>query len=275
MASSNFSFSALLGGNNNTLNQTLNKLSESFSRLSSGSRINKASSDPAGQALASALESVIVQVGQASRNVGDALSAISIADGATEQVQNLNIRLQELATQSANGTLSDSDRAALQAEYSSTVQEIQRISETTQFNGIKLLDGGSASIQVGVDNSPSSTLNVGGLNVKELASSLASQDISTQAGAQAALDAAQNFSETLSSERSSSLGAAQARLDSIDSSLAAKQQTDQEALSRIQDIDYAEEIAQATALTIRAQTSTALQAQTYNLNANVIKTLLS
>ncbi len=275
MASSNFSFSSLLGGNNTTLNQTLNKLSESFSRLSTGSRINKASSDPAGQALASALESVIVQVGQASRNVGDALSAISIADGAAEQVQNLNIRIQELATQSANGTLSDSDRAALQAEYSSTVQEIQRISETTQFNGIKLLDGGSASIQVGIDNSPSSTLNVGGLNVKDLASSLASQNISTQAGAQAALDAAQNFSETLSSERSSSLGAAQARLDSIDSSLAAKRQTDQEALSRIQDVDYAEEIAQATALTIRAQTSTALQAQTYNLNANVIKTLLS
>lgn len=274
MASSNFNFSALLGGNT-SLNQTLNKLSESFSRLSIGSRINKASSDPAGQALASALESVIVQVGQASRNVGDALSAISIADGAAEQVQNLNTRLQELATQSANGTLSDSDRAALQAEYSSTVQEIQRISETTQFNGIKLLDGGSASIQVGVDASPSSTLNVGGLNVKDLASSLASQNIGTQAGAQAALDAAQNFSQTLSSERSSSLGAAQARLDSIDSSLAAKRQTDQEALSRIRDVDYAEEIAQATALTIRAQTSTALQAQTYNLNANVIKTLLS
>lgn len=275
MASSNFSFSSLLGGNNTTLNQTLNKLSESFSRLSTGSRINKASSDPAGQALASALESVIVQVGQASRNVGDALSAVSIADGAAEQVQNLNTRLQELATQSANGTLSDSDRAALQAEYSSTVQEIQRISETTQFNGIKLLDGGSASIQVGIDNSPNSTLNVGGLNVKDLASSLASQNISTQAGAQAALDATQNFSETLSSERSSSLGAAQVRLDSIDSSLSAKRQTDQEALSRIQDVDFAEEIAQATALTIRAQTSTALQAQTYNLNANVIKTLLS
>jgi flagellin len=275
MASSNFSFSSLLGGNNSTLNQTLNKLSESFSKLSTGSLLKKASSDPAGLAVASALESVIVQVGQASRNVGDAISAASIADGATEQVQDLNTRLQELAMQAANGTLSDSDRAVLQAEYSSTVQEIQRISETTQFNGINLLDGGSISIQVGVDNSPSSTLNVGGLNVQELASSLASQDISTQAGAQAALDATQGFSDALSAQRGSSLGAAQARLDSIDSSLSAKRQTDQEALSRIQDADYAEEVAQATALMIRAQTGTALQAQTYNLNANVIKTLLS
>jgi flagellin len=275
MASSSFSFSSLLGGNDSTLNQTLNKLSESFSRLSTGSRLNKASSDPAGQAIASALESVIVQVGQASRNVGDALSAVSIADGAAEQVQSLNIRLQELATQSANGTLSDSDRSALQAEYSSTVQEIQRIAETTQFNGTNLLDGTSLSIQVGVDNSSNSNLNVGGLNIKEMASSLASQDISTQAGAQAALDAAQTFSDTLSSQRSSSLGAAQARLDSIDSSLSAKRQADQEALSRIEDADYAEEIAQATALMIRAQTGTALQAQTYNLNVNVIKTLLS
>jgi flagellin len=190
-------------------------------------------------------------------------------------VQSLNIRLQELATQSANGTLSDSDRSALQAEYSSTVQEIQRIAETTQFNGTNLLDGTSLSIQVGVDNSSNSNLNVGGLNIKEMASSLASQDISTQAGAQAALDAAQTFSDTLSSQRSSSLGAAQARLDSIDSSLSAKRQADQEALSRIEDADYAEEIAQATALMIRAQTGTALQAQTYNLNVNVIKTLLS
>lgn len=275
MASSNFSFSSLLGGNDTTLNKTLNKLSESFSRLSTGSRINKASSDPAGQAIASALESVIVQVGQASRNVGDAISAVAIADGAAEQVQSLNVRLQELATQSANGTLSDSDRSALQAEYSSTVQEIQRIAETTEFNGTKLLDGTSLSIQVGVDNSSNSNLNVGGLNIKQLASSLASQDISTQGGAQAALSAAQTFSDTLSSQRSSSLGAAQSRLDSIDSSLSAKRQTDQEALSRIQDVDYAEEVAQATALTIRAQTGTALQAQTYNLNANVIKTLLS
>ncbi len=275
MASSSFSFSNLLGGNNSTVNQTLNKLSESFTKLTTGSRINKASSDPAGQAIASALESVIVQVGQASRNVGDAVSLVSIADGAAEQVQNLNTRLQELATQSANGTLSDGDRAALQAEYSSTVQEIQRIAETTQFNGINLLNGGSASIQVGVDSSANSSLSVAGLNIKELASSLASQNISTQGAAQAALDATQNFADTLSSQRSSAFGATQSRLDSIDSSLSAKRQTDQEALSRIQDADYAEEVAQATALMIRAQTGTALQAQTYNLNANVIKTLLS
>jgi flagellin len=275
MAIANFSFSSLLGSNTNSQNQTLKKLSESFSRLASGSRLTSASSDPAGSAIASALQSVIVQVGQATRNVGDAVSLVSIADGAAEQTQNLNIRLQELATQSANGTLSDSNRAALQAEFSAVTQEIQRIAETTEFNGVKLLDGSSTSIQIGVENDPNSALSVGGLDIKQLASSLTSLDISTQAGAQAALDATQAFAESLTSQTSSSIGAAQSRLDSIDNSLRSKQQTDQEALSRIQDIDYAEEVATATALTIQAQVGTALNAQAKNLNASVIKTLLS
>lgn len=275
MASSNFNFSSLLGGGSTTtLNKTLNKLSDSFARLATGSRLTKASADPAGIAIAAALESVVVQVGQATRNVADATSAVSIADSASEQVQGLNVRLQELAAQSANGTLSDGNRAALQAEFSAITQEIQRIADTTEFNGTKLLDGSSISVQVGVDSSSNSSLNVGGLNVKQLAQSLASQNIGTQSGAQAAIDATQTFADSLTSQRSSALGAAQARLDSIDSSLRAKSQTDQEALSRIRDVDYAAEIATATALKIRAEVSTALVAQS-NLNANVVKSLLS
>lgn len=274
MASSNFNFSSLLGGSTTTLNKTLNKLSDSFARLATGSRLTKASADPAGIAIAAALESVVVQVGQATRNVADATSAVSIADSASEQVQGLNVRLQELAAQSANGTLSDGNRAALQAEFSAITQEIQRIADTTEFNGTKLLDGSSISVQVGVDSSSNSSLNVGGLNVKQLAQSLASQNIGTQSGAQAAIDATQSFADSLTSQRSTALGAAQARLDSIDSSLRAKSQTDQEALSRIRDVDYAAEIATATALKIRAEVSTALVAQS-NLNANVVKSLLS
>jgi len=275
MASSNFNFSSLLGGGSTTtLNKTLNKLSDSFARLATGSRLTKASADPAGIAIAAALESVVVQVGQATRNVADATSAVSIADSASEQVQGLNVRLQELAAQSANGTLSDGNRAALQAEFSAITQEIQRIADTTEFNGTKLLDGSSISVQVGVDSSSNSSLNVGGLNVKQLAQSLASQNIGTQSGAQAAIDATQTFADSLTSQRSSALGAAQARLDSIDSSLRAKSQTDQEALSRIRDVDYAAEIATATALKIRAEVSTALVAQS-NLNANIVKSLLS
>jgi flagellin len=275
MASSNFNFSSLLGGGSTTtLNKTLNKLSDSFARLATGSRLTKASADPAGIAIAAALESVVVQVGQATRNVADATSAVSIADSASEQVQGLNVRLQELAAQSANGTLSDGNRAALQAEFSAITQEIQRIADTTEFNGTKLLDGSSIAVQVGVDSSSNSSLNVGGLNVKQLAQSLASQNIGTQSSAQAAIDATKSFADSLSSQRSSALGAAQARLDSIDSSLRAKSQTDQEALSRIRDVDYAAEIATATALKIRAEVSTALVAQS-NVNVNVVKSLLS
>jgi len=268
------SFSSL-PGTSSTTNKALDRLANSLSKLSSGSRINKASDDAAGLAIADALESAIVQVGQATRNVNDTSSALSIADGAVDQVQNLNGRLQELATQASNGTYTDEQRATLQAEYSAITQEIQRISETTPFNGAQLLDGSSITAQIGTSGGSSSQLSVGGIDLAGMASSVASQDISTQAGAQAALSAVQSFSDNLSNQRSSTIGAAQSRLDSVDSSLSARGAAEAEALARIKDVDYAEEVASATAASIQSQVGVALSAQAKNINADIVKALLS
>ena len=135
------------------LNSSMKATNRSLVALASGSRFTSASVDAASQAIAAELGQSITRLGRASQNVGDAASALNIADGAVSQIQDMSGRLQELAVQSANGLYSDEQRSALQAEFTSITQEIQRITETTQFNGQQLLSGESISVQVGTDGS--------------------------------------------------------------------------------------------------------------------------
>jgi flagellin len=115
----------------NSLSKALQGQKTAMDRLSSGKSINKASDNPAGLAVLSQLDASVVSLGQASRNISDSSSALAIADGASGQIQDMTGRLQELATQAANGTISDSQRGALQQEFSALTQEIQRVGKTT------------------------------------------------------------------------------------------------------------------------------------------------
>jgi flagellin len=247
---------------------------KSFERLSSGKRLNKASDGPAEAAVVANLEASVKILGQATRNVGDTSAALQIADGATEQIQNLVVRQQELATQSANGSLSDEQRGALQAEYSSLSQEITRISETTQFNGKKLLSGETISAQVGTDASANSTITTQGINPAALSSAAASQNIGTQAGAQSAISALNDLSSTLSQQRGEAIGAVQSRLASAESSISTRRIAEEESRSRIADADVAEESLSLVRNQILAQTSASLVAQASRLDRNRIKELL-
>ncbi len=121
-------------------------------KLSSGLRINRASDDAAGLAISEGLKSDIRALEQASRNAADGVSLAQTAEGALDEVSNILLRMKELAEQSLNGTLSDTDRGALDAEYTALQDEIDRIASSTEFNGVKLLDGtgGSVAIQVGI-----------------------------------------------------------------------------------------------------------------------------
>jgi flagellin len=225
------------------LTRSQSAFSKSFAQLASGKRINSASDDAAGLAIATGLAASITQISQASRNVGDASSALAIADGALGQVSEISVRLQELATASANGTLSDAQRSALQSEYSALSSEVQRISETTTFNGRQLLDGSTTSVQIG---SGGESLEVGGVNLQALSSSLTSQDISTQAGAEAAMGAVEQFSKDLSTQRGGTIDAAMSRLESVANTLSSRRIGQQESLSRIQDADVASTVLDAT-----------------------------
>ena len=121
--------------------QSQNLIDKAMERLSTGKRINYAKDDAAGSAIAVRLTAEIQGLAVASRNAADGQSLLDTAEGALQETQTLLMRLRELAVQSSNGTLTTSDRAALQAEAAALEAEISRISDTTSWGGINLLDG--------------------------------------------------------------------------------------------------------------------------------------
>jgi flagellin-like hook-associated protein FlgL len=129
--------------------QTSAELSRTYERLSSGLRINHASDDAAGLAIASSLKTDTRVYAQAVRNVNDGISYLNVADGATGAVTNILLRIRELSTQASNGTYSDKQRQALDQENLALQSEVNRIIDTTQFNGINVFSSGTLNIQAG------------------------------------------------------------------------------------------------------------------------------
>lgn len=125
----------------NSLNKSNNSLTKSLERLSSGYRINKAADDAAGLAISQKMRTQIAGLDQADRNSSDGISLIQTAEGALVEVQSMAQRIRELSVQAANGTNTEDDRSSIQAEIDELTDEIQRISETTEFNTLSLLDG--------------------------------------------------------------------------------------------------------------------------------------
>ena len=136
----------------NAAKQSSSGLNTAMERLSSGSRINYAKDDAAGQAISARLTAEVQGVAMASRNAADAQSMIDTADGALGETQNILLRMRELAVQASNGTLNDDDRTALDAEYQQLEAEITRIDGNTTFAGTNLFDGSSKSFQVGANS---------------------------------------------------------------------------------------------------------------------------
>jgi flagellin len=250
-----------------SLNSSLRDLTATFTKLASGLRINKASDDAAGLAVASNLSMAARLDSQALRNVGDAQSALTIADGAVTQIQGMNERRAELAMQAANGTYSDEQRAIMQQEFDQLGQEIQRTTEATEFNGVKLLQGDSFSVQIGADGSSGSSLSVGGLTIGSAFVSAGALDISTQNGAQSAIAAVKEFSQVVSTQRTGSIGAALSRLSSIENSLTTSREASTSAFSRLMDFDVASGAADLVTQSIRSQAGIATLAQSKNINA--------
>lgn len=145
------------------LNSSQNALATSLQRLSSGLRINSAKDDAAGLAISTRLTSQVLGLNQAGRNANDAISLSQTAEGGLTTVSDALNRIRELAIQSANGTNTATDRAALQAEALQLTNEIQRVATTTQFNGLNILDGtlGAAQFQVGANAGQTLSFSVG------------------------------------------------------------------------------------------------------------------
>ncbi len=189
------------------LNKSQGALAKSLQRLSSGLRINSAKDDAAGLAISSRMTSQIKGLNQAARNANDGISLAQTAEGALSQTGDLLQRMRELSVQSSNASNSASDRAALQAEVNQLKQEIDRVSDTTEFNGLKLLDGSftSQSFQVGANSNQVINVSVEGSATTDLQDnrvdgtndSAASGTTSVQAAAASAVSANGIAAQTL------------------------------------------------------------------------------
>jgi flagellin len=152
------------------LNNTQNALNKSMQRLSTGLRINSAKDDAAGLAISNRMGSQIRGMSQAIRNANDGMSVAQTAEGAMQEVYTILQRMREISVQAANDTYSASDRASLQNEMDQLFEEIDRIADSTTFNGINLLDGsaGTRSLQVGAQADQTVTMNLGSVKTSAL-----------------------------------------------------------------------------------------------------------
>ncbi len=162
------------------LNSSAADLNKASERLASGQRINSAADDAAGLAISNRQTSQIRGLDQAIRNSNDGISLIQTAEGALQESTNILQRMRELAIQSSNGIYSDTDRATLDAEVQQLVAELDRISETTSFNGQKLLDGslGDVDLQVGSEANQTISFSISEMSTSSLGLGSTSSDLS-------------------------------------------------------------------------------------------------
>ena len=264
---------AAINTRRNLYNSTT-KFQKSMEKLSSGLRINRAADDAAGLAISEGLKSDIRALEQASRNASDGVSMVQTAEGALDEVSNILLRMKELTEQSLTGTLGDTERGYLTAEYSELQSEINRISDSAEFNGIKLLDasGGSVNIQVGISTDTWDSIAVDLSADLDSAGLSLTAAIDTAANAATAMDEIDSAIEQVSSARSG-FGAIQNRLESSIRNINNTAENLSAANSRIRDVDVAYETSKMTSYQILQQAGVSMLAQA-NMTSGLALSLL-
>jgi len=243
--------------------ETRNDLDKAMERLSSGKRINSTSDDAAGQTVVSRMKAQISSLNQAIRNTNDGLSMLNVYDGAADEIEDILVRIRELATLAQSGTYTAEDRTNANLEVSSLLTEINRISSKTLFNGT--LDvasaGGQKSFQVGFQGGDAAGFSFSKLEASALGiTGAANAFVTTVENASAAVTSADAALTNLNLNRATA-GAAINRLEHTVSNLMNVVQRTEEARSRIEDADFATESAALARANVLAQAGTAMLAQ--------------
>lgn len=247
------------------LMKTKTNLNSNLRKLSSGERITRAADDAAGLAISENLKAQIRSIRQAKRNADDGISLIQTAEGGLSEISNIVIRLRELAVQAASDTVGNTERGFSDIEFQQLKEEIQRISQSAEFNGRKLLDGtsGLVEIQVGGGNNPfNDRIRYDGTQVAATLDFLgiSNEQVSTKQGAQVALARLDDALVQVNGVRAN-LGALQNRLTSVIQNLGVTEENFSEANSRIRDVDVAAETADMTKNNILNQAGVSVLAQ--------------
>ena len=247
-------------------------LDTAMERLSTGKRINYATDDAAGQAIATRLQAEIQGIAMATRNVADAQSLMDTADGALAETHNILLRMRELAVQAATGTLNSDDNAALDAEYQQLEAEIDRIATSSKWAGSDLFTGTARVFHVGTKATDTLSHTIASMGTADIladidhdndaAAATADQpaDLLTATAARATITMLDTAIKTVSTERGS-LGALSNRLSSTITNLDQVRVNLSASQGRIQDADFAEETSNLAKGQILQQAATAMLAQ--------------
>ena len=263
------------------LSQTKLGLDQSMNRLSSGLRINRAGDDAAGLAISESLKAQIRSMGQAERNANDGISLLQTAENSMNEMSSILSRLRELSMQSATDTVGDEQRAYLEQEASALRSELDRMAAVTEFNGTSLLDGTATAIdlQIGINNTAADRITLGlpamdsaTLGTSGGGAALGTMDISTKAGAQAALGIIDVSIDDVSTERAA-IGATENRLQVTITNLQSARENLSAANSRIRDTDVATETASLTRSNILMQAGVTVLGQANQLPSMALSLL--
>ncbi|MFB9820906.1 MULTISPECIES: flagellin N-terminal helical domain-containing protein [Arthrobacter] len=270
------------------LNRTQNDVSKSMEKLSSGLRINRAADDAAGLAISEGLKSQVSGSAVAARNAQDGISVIQTTEGALTEVHSILQRMRDLAVQGSNDTNNAASRSAIKGEGDSLGKELDRLTQSTQFNGIDLLKGAAGNsgaalnIQVGTGGSANDKIAV---NLGDVATAVgtgatglsgaagaAGFKVDTSANAQLTIAAVDTAIAAVSAQRAD-LGATQNRLEHATKTLQVSGENLQAAESRITDTDMASEMVKYTKANIMSQAGTAMLAQANQSGQGVLSLL--
>ena len=261
---------AAINAQRNLKNSQMN-MRDSFAKLASGSRINKAADDAAGLAISENLRGQIRSARQANRNANDGISMVQVAEGGLNEIGNIVIRLRELGIQAASDTIGDRERGFIDKEVQQLSNELERISQVTTWGTTKLLDGQTPTFdfQVGIFNNSFEdriSFEAGENEATLSALGLDGLDYSSQENAQDALELLDEAQIRINEQRSN-LGALQNRLQSTSNNLLVSEENLSAANSRIRDTDVAEASAELTRNNILLQAGTAALAQANQMNS--------
>ena len=259
---------------NRMLGLTTSSQAKSTEKLSSGYRVNRAADDAAGLAISEKMRRQVKGLTQASRNAQDGISCVQTAEGALTEVHDMLQRMNVLANQASNDTMTSADRGYLNQEVQALISEIDRVASTTTFNEQNLLDGSftSKNLQVGAEKSQFIAISITAMTASGIGVDSISVDGSDNSNAQTALSTIKTALASVSSQRAD-LGAIQNRLEHTIKNLDNVVENTTAAESQIRDTDMASEMVAFSNANILAQAGTSMLAQANQSNQNVLSLL--
>jgi Flagellin and related hook-associated proteins len=261
----------------NSLNSNQAALQSSMNKLSSGSQLNTAADNPAGLAISQGLQAQIGGLNQAGQNTASGINLIQTASGALSQVSNILQTINSLAVQAANDTNNVASRTDIQTQVTALAAQLSSIGSSTNFNGVKLLDGsatGAAALnfQTGANAADKVTLDLGTANVSTIGTAVAALKFDNATDAQASITAIQTQIQTVSTAQAT-LGATQNVLTATAQSIAVNSQNLTAANSQIADTDMASEMAKYSKENVLMQAGTAMLSQANQQSQLILKLL--